>query len=74
MDGHSWKIKDQFFLKIQEHGSWSNGEPIEPVKYMVYKSGIGAIKEVKHLHKLQNLYYEVMDTELEINFKELTPH
>lgn len=73
-DGHRWKIEPLFFLEIQEHGSWVNGEPVSEIKYMVYKSHIGAIKEVKYLHKLQNLYYEVMDSDLQINFKELTPH
>lgn len=59
----SWRL-DAF--NIVENGRWVNGDPIEEIKYMVYKTGIGAIVEVKTLHHLQNLYFALTQEELNI--------
>lgn len=63
-DKRGWKQKESFFLEIREHGQWVNGKPIVPINYMVYKGGVGAIREVKYLHELQNIWFFIMETEL----------
>lgn len=61
----SWGLEN--FINIRENARWVNGKPIEEIKYVVYKTGIGAIVEVKTLHQLQNIYFALFMSEIIFN-------
>lgn len=65
-DSILWAIDNDGFISIQERGTWVNGKPDGEISYVLYKGAAGAICDLKYLHHLQNIYFDICGKELNI--------